>query len=396
MSPASQRRYDTIVLGGGVAALWTANVLKHAGQRVLVLSNAPFGEGQSLAAQGVIHGGLKYALGGKLTEASEALSTMPERWLSALRGDGPVDLSRAKLLSDHQILWSLPNVFSQALGLFGSKALRGRSRALSREEYPPVFDSPAYKGRLFHLDEPVVDPVTVLRELANGVAEASHLVRWGETASLLRGPEGVAGIRVREENGKELELQANAYVLAAGAGNAELLSALGMESPGMQRRPLHQVVIRRAGLPDFFSVCIGTGAKPPLVCTTHVDSGGRSLWYLGGDLAESEGVARSESEQIAHAQAFFAKRLPWIEVQGAEWFTIRVDRAEPRTASGERPPGAYCQRVGNVLVTWPSKFALAPDLADQVSRETRAALSLDPPPLHLPRPALGRAPWDRP
>ena len=133
MSPAVQnnsiRFYDTVIIGGGVAALWPANVLKNAGQSILVLTNAPLGEGQSLAAQGVIHGGLKYAVGGKLTDSSEALAAMPARWLAALRGEGPVDLSAARLLCDHQLMWSLPNVVSQVVSFFGSKALRGRSAA---------------------------------------------------------------------------------------------------------------------------------------------------------------------------------------------------------------------------------------------------------------------------
>ena len=109
MSESRQADYDTVILGGGVAALWTANVLKAAGQSVLVLTNAPLGSGQTLAAQGVIHGGLKYAVGGKLTDSSVALAGMPSRWLAAMRGEGPVDLSGAKLLSDHQLMWSLPN-----------------------------------------------------------------------------------------------------------------------------------------------------------------------------------------------------------------------------------------------------------------------------------------------
>lgn len=396
MNASRQARCDTVILGGGVAALWTANALKHAGRSVLVLTNAPLGSGQSLAAQGVIHGGLKYALGGKLTDASEALAAMPSRWLAALRGEGPVDLSRAELLSDHQILWSLPDVVSRVVGFFGSKALRGRSTALPRADYPPVFNSPQYQGRLFRIDEPVVDPVSVLRELARGVADETRLVEWGETAWIQPGGDGIAAIRLREEGGSELELRASDYLLAAGAGNGELLARLGISSPAMQRRPLHQVVVRKAGLPSFFSVCVGTGPKPPLVSTTHVDSGGRPLWYLGGDLAEAEGVARSEAEQIAFVRSLLAKRLPWIDLEGADWFGCRVDRAEALTGTGDRPAGAYCRRVGNVLVAWPTKFALAPDLADQVLRETKADGGAAPAPLNLPRPALGKPPWDRP
>jgi glycerol-3-phosphate dehydrogenase len=396
VSESRQADYDTVILGGGVAALWTANVLKAAGQSVLVLTNAPLGSGQTLAAQGVIHGGLKYAVGGKLTDSSEALAGMPSRWLAAMRGEGPVDLSGAKLLSDHQLMWSLPNVVSQVVSFFGSKALRGRSAAIAREDYPAVFDTPDYKGRLFRIDEPVVDPVSILRELARGVADETYLVEWGKSAQLETSDGQIESITLTGEDGQTVEVRAGTYLLAAGAGNGELLTTLGITEPAMQRRPLHQVIVRKAGLPDFYSVCVGTGPKPPLVSTTHVDSAGRTVWYLGGDLAEQEGVARSEAEQIAFTQALLAKLMPWIDLTGAEWFTWRGDRAEPLTGTGDRPPGAYCRRVGNVLVAWPTKLALAPDLAEQVLRETMKQASTPPSALPLPHPPLGKPPWDLP
>jgi glycerol-3-phosphate dehydrogenase len=396
VSESRQADYDTVILGGGVAALWTANVLKAAGQSVLVLTNAPLGSGQTLAAQGVIHGGLKYAVGGRLTDSSEALAGMPSRWLAAMRGEGPVNLSSAKLLSDHQLMWSLPNVVSQVVSFFGSKALRGRSAAIAREDYPAVFDTPDYKGRLFRIDEPVVDPVSILRELSRGVADETYLVEWGKNAQLETSGGRIESITLTGENGPTIAVRAGTYLLAAGAGNGELLTTLGITEPAMQRRPLHQVIVRKAGLPDFYSVCVGTGPKPPLVSTTHVDSAGRTVWYLGGDLAEQEGVARSEAEQIAFTQSLLAKLMPWIDLTDAEWFTWRGDRAEPLTGTGDRPPGAYCRRVGNVLVAWPTKLALAPDLAEQVLQETTKQASTPPSALPLPHPPLGTPPWDLP
>lgn len=399
MSARRKIHRDVVVVGGGVAALWTANALKAAGRSVLVLVEGSLGSGQSLAAQGVIHGGLKYAVGGKLNEASEALAGMPARWLAALRGEGPVDLSGARLLSDHQILWSLPKVLSQVVGFFGSKALRGRCAPVAAEERPPVFDDPGYRGKLFRIDEPVVDPVSVVAELAAGVAAETYLVDWSRNASLL--PEGpsLAGLEVVEDDGTRTRIEAGRYLLAAGPGNAAMLDRLGLGAPRMQLRPLHQVVVRKPGLPDFFSVCVGTGPKPPLVSTTHRDSAGRTLWYLGGELAEADGVARDEAAQVEAARAFFGKWLPWIDLAGADWFTCRIDRAEPLTGTGDRPPGAFCQRLENLLVAWPTKLALAPDLADQVLAECQALggpADPEPTPLDLPRPAMGIPPWERP
>jgi glycine/D-amino acid oxidase-like deaminating enzyme len=394
-----QLRFDVVVIGGGVAALWIANVLRSEGRSVVVLVNSPLGEGQSLAAQGVIHGGLKYAAGGKLTDSSEELARMPARWLAALRGEGPVDLSGAELLSDHQLMWSLPSVVSQAVSFFGSMAVRGRASSLSREDYPAIFDTPEYRGRLFRIEEPVVDPVSIIRELARGVAAETWQVDWESNAELLGENGSIDGILIRGADGSERRISGNRYVLAAGAGNGAILEQLGIGQPEMQLRPLHQLIIRKPDLPDFYSVCIGTGPKPPLVSTTHTDREGRKIWYIGGDIAEAAGVARSEADQIEAGKALFAKLLPWFDLSDAEWFTWRGDRAEPHTGTGDRPPGAYLHRHENVLVAWPTKLALAPDLADKVLSEVSAtevsvanmSASSD---LGLPRPTIGSAPWE--
>ena len=395
MSESRQLNVDTAIIGGGVAALWTANVLKQSGQSICVLTNSPLGEGQSLAAQGVIHGGLKYAAGGKLNEASEALADMPSRWLDAMAGKGPVDLSGADLLCDHQILWSLPSVVSQVVSFFGSKAVRGRSAGIKRAAYPEVFRSPEYKGRLFRIDEPVVDPVSIIRELAAGVAEEAWLVDWDSNISLEASGKQVESITVTGEDGPVV-LKAENYLLAAGAGNASLLDRIGIETPQMQLRPLHQLIIRSDDLPDFYSVCVGNGPKPPLVSTTHTDSAGRKVWYIGGDIAEKDGVARSESEQIEAGKSLFNKVMPWVDLSGAEWFTSRSERAEPLTGTGERPAGAFCEKQGNVLIAWPTKLALAPDLADQALAHTGASVNDTHASLGLPHPPLGTPPWDLP
>ncbi|NNE91778.1 MAG: FAD-dependent oxidoreductase, partial [Verrucomicrobiales bacterium] len=129
---------DVAVIGGGVAALWTANALQDAGfgGRFALFSNSPLGAGQSLAAQGVIHGGLKYALGGKLNDASEELAAMPDRWAN--------DLPGVRVLSQCQYLWSLPSVLSKVVSFLGSKSVRGRAEKIARENFPVVFDSDGY------------------------------------------------------------------------------------------------------------------------------------------------------------------------------------------------------------------------------------------------------------
>lgn len=399
-NPTPRIETDVAILGGGIAALWTAHVLRDAGFGVAVFTNADWGAGQTLAAQGVIHGGLKYALGGKLTDSSEALAAMPGRWRQSLAGKGEIDLRGVTVLSPSQILWSLPQVLSKVVAFFGSQSLRNRAGALAREDYPPPFQHPDYRGQLFELDEMVVDPVTLVAALAGPLQDCAR--KWNGTASWNTDPAGrITEAVFPDASGRPVTLRARHWVLAAGAGNGDLLRSMGRQGPAMQLRPLHQVIIRSRRLPPLFSVCIGTGIKPPVVTTTHIASDGTPLWYVGGDLAET-GVERSESAQIDFARARFRELLPWLDLADAGWATLRVDRAEPRTGSGERPPGAFVDHRENVFTVWPTKLALAPDLASQVHHLLRNAephpsgrvTGLEAFNLHVPAPA--KAPWDFP
>ncbi|HRJ12593.1 MAG TPA: FAD-dependent oxidoreductase, partial [Alphaproteobacteria bacterium] len=65
---------DALILGGGIAGLWLARRLQLAGYRVVLLENQKLGGGQTLASQGIIHGGLKYALLGQVNETARRIA----------------------------------------------------------------------------------------------------------------------------------------------------------------------------------------------------------------------------------------------------------------------------------------------------------------------------------
>src|SRR5690606_33565589 len=96
---------DIVIFGGGIAGLWLLNRLRNAGYRALLLESGALGQGQSVASQGMIHGGMKYALGGALTGATAAIADMPEHWRRCIAGQGEVDLRGARILSDAYYLW---------------------------------------------------------------------------------------------------------------------------------------------------------------------------------------------------------------------------------------------------------------------------------------------------
>ena len=104
-----------VIIGSGIAALWCANYLQNSGHQVIVLEKGDIGGGQTIASQGMIHGGTKYSLDGVLTKASISISDMPNTWLEALNGNGIVDLSESKVNAYYQVLWSADSLQSKLL-----------------------------------------------------------------------------------------------------------------------------------------------------------------------------------------------------------------------------------------------------------------------------------------
>ncbi|PJE42601.1 MAG: FAD-dependent oxidoreductase [Pseudomonas sp.] len=371
---------DVLIVGGGIAGLWLNARLRRQGFATLLVENARLGGGQSVKSQGIIHGGAKYALHGALTGASEAIADMPRRWREALAGSGELDLTGVRLLSDAHYLWSPGSLAGNITSFFASKAVRGRVDQVKGEHLPPALQHPKFKGKVYRLAELVLDVpslISRLSELAgDGLLAAERIEPLRENGELV-------GLII---DGREIRAQR--IILSAGRGNAELLSALDLSQPTQQLRPLHMALVKGPTLKPLYAHCLGGGPKPRVTITTHPADDGQWVWYLGGDLAEADGVARDEAAQIQAAKKELSELLPWVDLSAAQWATLRVDRAEPAQSGLVRPDNAFLHEQGKLLVGWPTKLALAPDFADRVL----AALSRDgiQPTTHAPLPALPR------
>lgn len=371
---------DFLIVGGGIAGLWLNARLRRQGFATLLVESARLGGGQSVKSQGIIHGGAKYALHGALTGASEAIADMPRRWREALAGNGELDLTGVRLLSDAHYLWSPGSLAGNITSFFASKAVRGRVDQVKGEHLPPALQHPKFKGKVYRLAELVLDVpslISRLSELAgDGLLAAERIEPLRENGELV-------GLII---DGREIRAQR--IILSAGRGNAELLSALDLSQPTQQLRPLHMALVKGPTLKPLYAHCLGGGPKPRVTITTHPAADGQWVWYLGGDLAEADGVARDEAAQIQAAKKELSELLPWVDLSAAQWATLRVERAEPAQSGLVRPDNAFLHEQGKLLVGWPTKLALAPDFADRVL----AALSRDgiQPTTHAPLPALPR------
>jgi glycerol-3-phosphate dehydrogenase len=381
---------DILIVGAGVAGLWLNARLRRQGFSTVLVESASLGGGQSVKSQGIIHGGAKYALHGALTGASEAIADMPRRWREALKGDGELDLSGVRLLSDAHYLWSPGTLAGNLTSFFASKAVRGRVDQVKGEQLPPALQDKHFKGKVYRLAELVVDVPSLIACLAD-LAGDSLLA--GQRIEPLREEGELVGLKVDDR-----EIRAQRIVLSAGGGTADLLNALGLDQPAMQTRPLHMVLVKGPSLKPLYAHCLGGGPKPRVTVTTHPAADGQWVWYLGGDLAEGDAVVREPAAQIAVAQKEISQLLPWIDLSTARWATLRVARAEPLQSGLTRPDNAFVAEQGRLLVGWPTKLALAPDFSDRVftalQRDGIQPSHSDPLP-DLPKPPMGIPAWEQ-
>ena len=381
---------DVLIVGAGVAGLWLNARLRKQGFSTIVVERESLGGGQSVKSQGIIHGGAKYALHGALTGASEAIADMPRRWREALAGDGELDLSGVRILSQAHYLWSPGTLAGNLTSFFASKAVRGRVDQVKGEQLPPALQDPRFKGKVYRLAELVVDVPSLIERLANLAGDG---LLAGQSIEPLFDNNEWVGLRV---DGRDIHAQR--IVFSAGAGNAELLARAGISVPAQQLRPLHMVLVKGPSLKPLYAHCLGGGPKPRITVTTHPAANGEWVWYLGGDIAEADGVAREPAEQIAVAQKELGNLLPWVDLSQAQWATLRVNRAEPAQSGLVRPDNAFLSDQGRLLVGWPTKLALAPDFSDRVLQalEQDGIKPVHAPALpELPRPPLGQTPWEQ-
>lgn len=390
---------DVLIFGGGVAGLWVLDELHRAGKSVLLVETRALGTGQTIASQGIIHGGIKYTLAGLLSESARSIREMPGLWRECLRGAGGPDLSRVRVLSEVCHLWRTDSLSSRA-GLVGAAGgLRSEvSRLAAADRPPPLAHCP---GDVFAVREQVIDVTSLLSELAR--PHQARLLKIDESGVdfAVQRPGEVTLVRLAHPaGGSPWEVKPSVIVLTAGAGNAELRRRAGLSPQAMQRRPLHQALVR-GELPMLFGHCVD-GAKTRATITSAVDAAGRIVWNVGGQIAE-DGVKLEPPALVAHARRELASVLPGVTLAEAEWATVRVDRAEQVTPGGLRPAGPYAKREGNVITAWPTKLALAPRLARMVRelisnapRRSPAALDKAQPPIDLdwPRPQVAAPPWE--
>ena len=377
----AERSIDIVIFGAGIAGLWAFNRFKRMGYDVLLLESNTIGGGQTIASQGIIHSGLKYAFVGKINKLAQSISAMPDLWRAALRGEGHVDLSAAEYNAESQYLL-IPGGFMAGLTkLVTKQALGNNVHEVPQNLWPKTIQSSGFKGTVIFMDEPVLNVSSVIKAL---VAPYKDSVRKIDM------PDDPFGFL------KKHNIFAKHTIFTGAASNQTIATQQehhqGLET---QARPLLMGLLKPAPYP-LYAHLVGSSDKPVATITTHEDKDGALVWYLGGHVAERARDSAPEDVYKA-ARKGLAKYLPHVDLSDVRWAALPIERIEGKSSTdGWMPDTPTIHSKENVHYCWPTKLTFAPLLAE------RLLAKIDLKPSHhttdwsfLPDVPFTEAPWDK-
>ncbi len=386
-------QFDIAIIGGGIAGLWLLNRLRQAGFSAILMESHTLGGGQTHKSQGIIHGGMKYALTGQLTGAAKTIASMPAIWKACLEGRGEIDLSKATIIAKKQILWSTGTLLSNIASVAANLALKSDTHLIDQKDYPALFQNSAFQGKIYSLDEIVIDVESVLRALREPYK--NHIIKINPLVApdiMSDEKNNIVSLHIQSNN-KKAALKAQQFIFVAGSGNAILSETF--PSINMQRRSLHMVIMKHDYDAPLYGHSLGLSSLPRITISTHRAHDGKTIWYMGGQLAE-EGVSRTSEEQIAATQKELKILFPWLDFSNASFASFHIDRAEGWQPDEKRPDSCTIRSIGNVIAAWPTKLAFAPLLSEKIMQSlTIKPLYHDTMALQdWPRPAIAQPIWD--
>ncbi|USO06380.1 MAG: FAD-dependent oxidoreductase [Rhodospirillales bacterium] len=342
---------DIVIFGAGIAGLWAFHRYKRMGYDALLLESFGIGGGQTIASQGIVHSGLKYAFAGKINKLAQGISAMQNLWEAALRGEGDVDLSAAKTLSTSQYLMMNNKIMGEIIKLVTSQALGNNVHEVMPEDWPQEIKSSGFHGKVVFMDEPVLDIPSVLRALAEPYKDS---IRKIDT------PDDPFGFL------KQHNIEPKHIIFTGAASNAQIAAKEG-HNHGLhtQARPLLMGMLKPAPYP-LFAHLVGHTDKPVASITTHTTREGELVWYLGGGAAERKKEADPQEVYDAVRKGF-AKYLPAVDLSAVQWAALPIDRIEGKSGiDGWIPDTPTIHSHENVHYCWPTKLTFAPLLAERL------------------------------
>lgn len=405
-------RLDAVIFGGGAAGLWLLDRLSRDGHHVVLLESRGLGAGETVGSQAILHVGRSSTASGLSGRVVKPLRELPNLWRDALLGRIAPNLTRTRLRSECCYLWQVESPGAQSSrvrGVIGthlgpeSDDSTGKVRfddsthptALAEDERPAALAEVA--GPVRRLPEQVICPASYLADLADQYRDRLLLIDAERGLRFrLNSPGEVDAIHLTSPtDGRMLELRPRQVIFTAGTDNARLRELVGLSVESLPSRPL-QMVLARGNLPELNGHCV-EGAATIVTVTSDIDDDGRTIWQIGGQLAE-EGFQREPHAQTECVRAELVRILPSLDLRAIEWSTYRLDRAEGESESRSRREAIQVFCAGNVTTGCPTKLVLAPVLAAEIADRASSPYITTPfdatPLADWPRPETASLPWN--
>ena len=356
-SSKNRTRIDVAIIGGGIAGTWLLRLLSQKGYSAVLLEQNEIGCGQTLASQGMIHGGLKYALTGLLSNESEAIAEMPLRWKNCLYSkEGEIDLRHTEILSDCYYMYSESKIGKLA-SFFASKALRSRIEKVSHDDRPECFDR--FKGLLYRLNDLVLNTESLLEQLLSGLEDRAFKLECSNK-TIKKIDKGY------QLNLSDTKIETDTLINCSGNGTKSLLEGLNISEFKTQNRPLKQIMVDAPQDLNMFAHCLTNlnSTEPRMTITTHQKKN-KKIWYIGGQLA-TEGADLADDLLIEKAKVELEQCVSWLKPKEESLRILAIDRVEPHTKNQRKPDEAFAERVQDFIQCFPTKLTLTPNLGDKI------------------------------
>ena len=221
------RRWDVLVIGGGITG---AGILREAvrrGLRALLVEQRDFAWGTSSRSSKLVHGGLRYLKEGKL-RLTRASVTERERLVA--EAPGLVD-RLGFLLATYHGAHPGSLTFRAGLSLYDLLAVRWSHQHYDAEDFrmlAPHIARRGLEGGFRYGDAQTDDARLVVRVLKEACAAGATALSYAEAASLIREDGAVTGVRLRDrESARTAEVRATVVINATGAWADRLRAELG-------------------------------------------------------------------------------------------------------------------------------------------------------------------------
>ncbi len=282
---AGKKRFDVIVVGGGIHGAACARIAAFNGLATLLLERADYANATSSRSSKMAHGGIRYLQMGDLRQVFEGIRARDDLFLTADHLVSPakflLPVERGQCLQR----W----ITSVGLSLYDF-ALRDknlRHRYLSLEECnSKIFSSTQskYRGFFLYTDGMMNDTRLVLENILAARQEGAHCLNYCDVLSVSQSASGAVGVGFRDQvASKNYEVSAGIVLNCAGPW----VASVGKLSPG----PLQERIVYSRGSHILFS---GVWAERPVLFPL---GGGRAYWVWPHPAGVLVGTTEREVEK---------------------------------------------------------------------------------------------------